>query len=163
MNTSQLIGKRGEWEISASGKMMGKIPSPVRITWKLGMNSKCQNKIRKLLRGRKEEGEAKLEVAGPPGRKHGHLLTPEVQRTGFHLSGGRREEEPQTHASQDWNQITTESWILQNYSPSDMEAGEKPPVIKETQGNSFEWLSMPHGEKASDSENLRPQTCPHAG
>lgn len=129
------------------------------------MNSKCQNKIRKLPRGRKEERgrRSQTEVAGPPGRKHRHLLTPEVQRTGFHLPGGRREERPQTHASQDWNQITTESWILQSYNPNEMEAGEKPPAIKETQGNSFEWLSTPHGEKASDSENLRPQTCPHAG
>lgn len=106
-------------------------PPPLEITWKLGMNSKRHNKIRKLLRGRKEEGEAKIEVAGPPGRKHRHLLTPEVQRTGFHLPGGRREERPQTHASQDWNQkvgsskaTTPVKWRLgKSHPPSNKHRG----------------------------------------
>lgn len=126
---------------------------PLEITIKFGIYNKHQNKRREFWKGGKRKG-AETNVGSPF-----HQLTQEEdaaerQRSGFHLLSGGWEAWPQRQV------VRSGTKCHKNLDPLELGESHWP---SEGRGNWSEWPSAPGGEKASASENLRPQTWPHTG
>ena len=126
---------------------------PLELTMKFEIYNKHQNKRREFWKREKRKG-AETKVRSPFHQPTQEETTPEMQRSGFHLLSGGWEAWPQRQA------VRSGTKCHRNLDPLEVGGSHWP---SKGHGNWSERPSAPCGEKASASENLRPQTWPHTG